>query len=207
MELFAIHGYDKTPISLILEKTGLSKGGFYHHFKSKEEILDSLAKSRVDKAIQLIENIAIDPDLSAADKFNNILSAMLAFRKKNAHQLMQVYKSYLRNENLQWKNKIDEYTMIRALPYYTSIIEQGIAEGVFKVRFSKFTAETIIREAPQIRMKIAKLYLREKDNPDFNKNIENLANYLDEFIHKVLGAENGLLQIANVFIDFFDEIK
>lgn len=37
-ELFLNHGYDGTGVNQILEKSSLSKGAFYHHFKSKDEI-------------------------------------------------------------------------------------------------------------------------------------------------------------------------
>jgi len=37
-ELFLSHGFDGTGVNQILHKTGLSKGAFYHHFKSKDEI-------------------------------------------------------------------------------------------------------------------------------------------------------------------------
>lgn len=37
-ELFLNHGFDGTGVNQILEKSSLSKGAFYHHFKSKDEI-------------------------------------------------------------------------------------------------------------------------------------------------------------------------
>jgi AcrR family transcriptional regulator len=37
-ELFLAHGYDGTGLNQILEASGLSKGGFYHHFSTKEEV-------------------------------------------------------------------------------------------------------------------------------------------------------------------------
>lgn len=37
-ELFLNHGFDGTGVNQILEKSELSKGAFYHHFKSKDEI-------------------------------------------------------------------------------------------------------------------------------------------------------------------------
>ena len=40
--LFAEKGYEKTSVQDILNDLGLSKGGLYHHFKSKEAILDRL---------------------------------------------------------------------------------------------------------------------------------------------------------------------
>ena len=36
--LFIEKGYDHTSLQDIIESTGLSKGGIYHHFASKEDI-------------------------------------------------------------------------------------------------------------------------------------------------------------------------
>jgi AcrR family transcriptional regulator len=39
VELFAERGYDGTSVSQVVERAGLTKGGFYHHFASKEALL------------------------------------------------------------------------------------------------------------------------------------------------------------------------
>ena len=40
--LFAIHGYFHTSTSDLLEAVSLSKGAFYHHFRSKEELAEAV---------------------------------------------------------------------------------------------------------------------------------------------------------------------
>jgi AcrR family transcriptional regulator len=40
LQLFSVKGYFNTSINDILEATGLTKGGFYGHFASKEELWD-----------------------------------------------------------------------------------------------------------------------------------------------------------------------
>ena len=40
--LFREKGYDHTTIQDITDALGMSKGAVYHHFKSKEDILDKL---------------------------------------------------------------------------------------------------------------------------------------------------------------------
>ena len=41
--LFLTNGYDNTTIQDIVEELGgLTRGAIYHHFKSKEEIMDAL---------------------------------------------------------------------------------------------------------------------------------------------------------------------
>jgi len=39
VDLFLIMGYERTSMNAIAQKAGLTKGGLYHHFSSKEEIL------------------------------------------------------------------------------------------------------------------------------------------------------------------------
>jgi AcrR family transcriptional regulator len=39
VELFAQHGYDGTSVSQVIARAGVAKGGFYHHFASKEALL------------------------------------------------------------------------------------------------------------------------------------------------------------------------
>lgn len=44
--LFSEKGYEQTSIQDILDALKLSKGGLYHHFKSKEEILEAVIQKR-----------------------------------------------------------------------------------------------------------------------------------------------------------------
>lgn len=39
VDLFAEHGYDGTSVSQVIDRAGVAKGGFYHHFASKEALL------------------------------------------------------------------------------------------------------------------------------------------------------------------------
>ena len=62
-KLFVHYGFDKTTVSDIAREAGVSKGAIYLHFKSKEELLESLIvhelKVYAEKWLQLIEE---DPD-------------------------------------------------------------------------------------------------------------------------------------------------
>jgi len=54
-QLFSEHGYHKTGIADIQAATGLTKGAFYHHFRSKEELaLAILEQTRQEYAEHLI---------------------------------------------------------------------------------------------------------------------------------------------------------
>lgn len=49
MKLFAKKGYYATSIQDIVEAWGISKGAFYHHFSSKEELMLSIVKHHLDE--------------------------------------------------------------------------------------------------------------------------------------------------------------
>ena len=203
LELFSKRGYDKTSIASILEKTGISKGGFYHHFKSKEEIINLIARMQVDTVVAIIEKIASEPDKTALQKLNLLIKEVQVFRNHNRDQLYKVYEAYLKSENLHLKEKIENYTLERAMQPYAEIVKQGIAEGVFYTTSPELAVETIIRIAPEIRLKMAGLFLAKETNERYKEEIELAADYLEEFVQKILGAQEGSLKIATLFKAYF----
>ena len=63
LKLFLEKGYEKTTVlDIISEMGGLTRGAFYHHFKSKEEVFDALCEKpqrteRIRKDKVRIKNI------------------------------------------------------------------------------------------------------------------------------------------------------
>ena len=64
--LFYKNGYDNTTVEEIITASKTSKGTFYHYFKGKEALLNSLSDLFDQKYEEL--NTVIDPDMSAYDK-------------------------------------------------------------------------------------------------------------------------------------------
>ena len=55
LELFAEHGYERTPLREIAERLGVTKAALYYHFKSKEDIVLSFTEDYFDRLDALIE--------------------------------------------------------------------------------------------------------------------------------------------------------
>lgn len=55
LELFIEQGYEATSLREIAEKLGVTKAALYYHFKTKDDIIASLAERRVDDIVELIE--------------------------------------------------------------------------------------------------------------------------------------------------------
>src|SRR5208337_1472427 len=61
--LFHRRGYDATSMNDVAAALKFSKGGLYHHFQSKDEILFSL----LEHAMQITQERVIDPVLRISD--------------------------------------------------------------------------------------------------------------------------------------------
>jgi len=56
-KLFVERGYDNTPMSFIAEELGLSKGGLFHYYKTKEELLYDIITNLMERNyVPLLEN-------------------------------------------------------------------------------------------------------------------------------------------------------
>lgn len=64
-QLFYEKGFDGTTVEDIVEKSGTSKGSFYHYFESKDALLGSLAYLFDEKYSELEKSI--DPDMPCFD--------------------------------------------------------------------------------------------------------------------------------------------
>ncbi len=73
---FSLHGFFATGLHDILEGASVSKGAFYHHFKSKEDLaLAVLAKLRADYEQQVFEPVRqiADPEARLAFMFSRLV--------------------------------------------------------------------------------------------------------------------------------------
>ena len=55
LDLFSEQGYDATSLREIAERLGVTKAALYYHFKSKEEIVESLTSDHVARLETLLE--------------------------------------------------------------------------------------------------------------------------------------------------------
>lgn len=78
-KLFAEKGYANTGVDEIAKQVGIAKSVIYHHFKSKGEILQMLAKSLSVELNELKKSMHDDQKGKNFNTIENILSMLLKF--------------------------------------------------------------------------------------------------------------------------------
>jgi AcrR family transcriptional regulator len=141
-ELFLAKGYEETTIDDILEKTGLSKGGFYHYFTSKEDVLSESINTLMQDMLTTVTPIVSDEGLNALEKLKLFMKKKEEFQQPKRE--FAKYLSILMNSDLALYKYYLSLSKCFAEPL-TKIIEQGVKEGVFSVPYPRETADILLR--------------------------------------------------------------
>lgn len=140
-KLFKEKGYDKTSIQNIIDTLGISKGGLYHHFKSKEEILAAVFKYESTNAVHkfntLVSTIQAD---NAREKIILILNAMIddtSLICLDKSSLYHIANSHFILESLKKNINYDA-------PIIANIISDGVNDGSIHTDYPDELAEVFL---------------------------------------------------------------
>src|SRR3990172_1125136 len=126
--VFATHGYERATVDEIVCGAGFSKGAFYVHFESKEDLFWAMLEGRIDY-LQDTMREALDTTQSVADNERRILEAIFALDKKDKHWpalFVEFVAHAARNERV--REKLHE--MYRRWHRFTvQILEEGRKAG------------------------------------------------------------------------------
>lgn len=137
-KLFLEKGYDQTTIQDIVDELGdLSKGAIYHHFKSKEYIMDAVIE-RMYQGNNPFLQLEDYHGLNGMQKVRQLLTLSLT----NLEQ-MKMFRGALSLLKNPWflAKQIEEIITENA-PVLSRIIEQGIADGSIETDYPEELAET-----------------------------------------------------------------
>ena len=79
--LFCQRGYEATSVQDILSAMALSKGGFYHHFTSKEEVLKALCERRAERMVAFTTQ-ALNAATTPVGRINAVLHGFMPLRRE-----------------------------------------------------------------------------------------------------------------------------
>jgi TetR/AcrR family transcriptional regulator, transcriptional repressor for nem operon len=77
--LFYRHGYEHTSFADIADVVQISRGNFYFHFKTKDEILDAVINLRLARTRSMLERWGIEGQ-SPADRIRSFIHILIANR-------------------------------------------------------------------------------------------------------------------------------
>ena len=141
LKLFCEKGFDETTILDIVEEMGASRGAFYHHFKSKKEVLYALLERRFDREMQL--KVYHDESLTGLEKVRNLLIGSIG----SAHNAEDVQLTQMSLDLLKDPRVLAEHIKEMQGPDSADLkilVEEAMEDGSIEKQDPQTLAELIL---------------------------------------------------------------
>ena len=193
--LFFAQGYDNTSVQDVLDALKLSKGGFYHHFPSKEAILEEITLRHVERAVDQVRHQLSDERLQPLDKVDRILAALNLLSWGDREFAALAIKICWMNRDVQIASHLRRALMQALLPLMDEAVAEGIRTGDLFSRYPARVGAMALRLAWDTDDESFALLTEQLDNPERLLDVLNALDAGREAVELLLGAPYGTIQL------------
>lgn len=193
--LFLEKGYDQTSVQDILDALTLSKGGFYHHFASKEQILQEICEEHVEARFSKLSMELYDPRIRPTEKLNRLLAQVGLFDWEEPRFAAMLLKICYRNQDVRMREYVREMMMAKLLPYMEDLLAQGLAEDEFFVRHPGRIGRIVLNMAVCADDEACRMLASSAENPERVLEIAELLDACCDAVETLLGASFGTVRM------------
>lgn len=126
--LFCQKGYEGTSVQDILNAAALSKGGFYHHFASKEEVIHALCDRRAQRAAAFTAE-ALNQAAAPMARINAVLHGFMPLRREEMAYVEMVIDGIERPEGRAVAMTYQDALAVHFQPLLKAEVAQAAAAG------------------------------------------------------------------------------
>jgi TetR/AcrR family transcriptional regulator, repressor for uid operon len=130
LALFSQNGYDATSVAQICQDAQVSKGAFYHHFCSKQELFLALMETWLDSVVGLFRTAGNSAKTipEALEQMADLSGGLFDALEGGFPILLEFWTQASRHPAV-WEKAVAPYQ--RFLTYFTDMVQAGIDEGSF----------------------------------------------------------------------------
>ena len=140
-QLFIQKGSEKTSMQDIAQTAGISKGAIYHHFKSKDEIVLAVMRSRQELMEEEMKQwLKATENLTGREQLQAILKSNL--ESQTARAIDGIVDEYEQDAGFILTMMRDNLRI--GAPLVSDIIKKGMADGSIQTQYPDQTAEVFL---------------------------------------------------------------
>lgn len=140
-QLFIQKGSEKTSMQDIAQTAGISKGAIYHHFKSKDEIVLAVIRSRQELMEEEMKQwFKVTENLTGREQLQAILKSNL--ESQTARAIDGIVDEYEQDAGFILTMMRDNLRI--GAPLVSDIIKKGMADGSIQTQYPDQTAEVFL---------------------------------------------------------------
>ena len=190
---FLEKGYEQTTIQDIIDNLGgLTKGAIYHHFKSKEEIIDAVT-NRMFFANNPFEAVRERKDLSGLQK----LRETIRLNQSDQERTNLTIQSIPISKNPRLLMEMINSNRKVLTPHYQKLLEEGNRDGSIHTEYTKEIAELIPL--------LTSLWILPSVFPGSKEDMKHKFLFIGEMLEK-MGVPLFNQEIQQIVDEFFDQL-
>jgi len=197
--LFCLKGYRETSVQDILDVIKTSKGSFYHHFESKEKVLETLCVHRAQKAAdETVRDLACLS--SPMERINAVLHGMIPLRREETSFLSMLLPQMFTPEGRTVCMSYQEALRDAFLPLLNGVLDEAKAAEVIFPPCEDSVADILLTLMNRCWFHVAWTLLntiKTAQRPEPDALLEELAVYRAA-IERLLDAPYGTIEIIRL---------
>ena len=142
--LFIERGYEHTPIQAIIDAVGIAKGTFYHHFRSKEDLLVALVDDMTGSILSAVRPLISQAGLDARERLLSLLRNAANIKMDRLDQSILLVRQLAQPGNQRLYQSIQQATRQAIVPVFEVLVREGRDEGIFRVNLVEETVQMLM---------------------------------------------------------------
>ncbi|MFA1819460.1 TetR/AcrR family transcriptional regulator [Virgibacillus oceani] len=186
-------GFEQMSIQNILDQLHISRGAFFHYFRSKHQLLEALIQRMLDDVEQQVLLI-IKNERSATNKLQGFFVKVSEVKTAQRQLLLQLLEVWYSDNNVLVRKKTREKKIQRFEPLIRQIIYQGMEENSMTGIETEYTSEVVLCLLLDLSDSFASSLLTRKNDP---LDLENKVFAYTQAIERMLGLPARSLSLMD----------
>ncbi|WP_136442223.1 TetR/AcrR family transcriptional regulator [Pacificoceanicola onchidii] len=127
--LFFSKGFEDTTMQDILASAGVSKGGFYHHFKSKDELLEGILNRFVEQTQTALRPVLEQEYPTWLDLYHAYFDVLRAQMSDGARARLPLFVMMFQDRNAALQQRMSDAIYIANLEIFAEVLQRGVRSG------------------------------------------------------------------------------
>ncbi|SDW45702.1 TetR/AcrR family transcriptional regulator [Roseicitreum antarcticum] len=142
--LLTVQPWENVTVAGIVAAAGISKGGFYHHFISREDVLLAVIQRLADDSVAAGQASLARLETDPVARYSNFLIQEARWELSHAGKIAAIVRMAKQDGNAPLLIRLKEESLRRNLPIVRALIGDGMAKSVFQVVDVGLTADLLL---------------------------------------------------------------
>jgi AcrR family transcriptional regulator len=190
-------GFGQMTIQDVLDELHISKGAFYHYFDSKHALLEALIERLQAEAEKILVPIVQDAQLSALEKLERYFATAAQWKTAQKAYLLALLRVWYHDDNALVRQKVFASALKQITPLISTIIRQGIQEGVLRTPYPDQAGEVVLSLIQSLGDTYARMLLSPEAEGSDLQHIERVSAAYSDALERILGAPPGSVHLVD----------